>query len=61
MILDDRSRNGVHVNGERVSEADLRDGDTILCGRVTLRFVDAPSNRSTRRTGGFGPPRPDVS
>jgi pSer/pThr/pTyr-binding forkhead associated (FHA) protein len=40
VILDDRSRNGVHVNGERVSESDLRDGDTILCGHVTLRFVE---------------------
>ena len=40
VILDDRSRNGVHVNGARVSEADLHDGDTIACGHVTLRFVE---------------------
>jgi len=40
VILDDRSRNGVHVNGVRVSEADLHDGDTIACGHVTLRFID---------------------
>ena len=40
VILDDRSRNGVYVNGERVSEADLRDGDTIAVGRVQLRFVE---------------------
>ncbi len=40
VILDDRSRNGVHVNGARVSEADLHDGDTIVCGHVTLRFVE---------------------
>jgi pSer/pThr/pTyr-binding forkhead associated (FHA) protein len=40
VILDDRSRNGVHVNGKRVSEADLHDGDTIVCGHVTLRFVE---------------------
>jgi pSer/pThr/pTyr-binding forkhead associated (FHA) protein len=40
LILDDRSRNGVHVNGVRVSESELRDGDTILCGHVTLRFVE---------------------
>ena len=40
VILDDRSRNGVHVNGVRVSEADLRDGDVIVCGHVTLRFVE---------------------
>ena len=40
LILDDRSRNGVHVNGTRVGEAELRDGDTIVVGRVTLRFVE---------------------
>ena len=40
LVLDDRSRNGVHVNGVRVSESELRDGDTILCGHVTLRFVE---------------------
>ena len=40
VILDDRSRNGVHVNGTRVSEADLHDGDTIVCGHVTLRYVE---------------------
>ena len=40
LILDDRSRNGVHVNGQRVGEAALNDGDTIVCGHVTLRFVE---------------------
>lgn len=40
VILDDRSRNGVHVNGQRVSEAVLHDGDTIVCGHVTLRYVE---------------------
>jgi pSer/pThr/pTyr-binding forkhead associated (FHA) protein len=40
VILDDRSRNGVHVNGVRVSEADLHDGDLIACGHVSLRFVE---------------------
>jgi len=40
VILDDRSRNGVHVNGVRVSEADLHDGDTVVCGHVTLRFIE---------------------
>jgi pSer/pThr/pTyr-binding forkhead associated (FHA) protein len=44
VVLDDRSRNGVFVNGERTAEAVLRDGDTIQLGRVTMRFlrVDAP-------------------
>lgn len=40
LILDDRSRNGVHVNGARVSEAELRSGDTIVCGHVTLRYLE---------------------
>jgi pSer/pThr/pTyr-binding forkhead associated (FHA) protein len=40
VILDDRSRNGVHVNGKRVGEAALQDGDTIVVGRVVLRFVE---------------------
>jgi pSer/pThr/pTyr-binding forkhead associated (FHA) protein len=40
MILDDRSLNGVQVNGVRVSEAELKDGDTVLIGHVTLRYVE---------------------
>ena len=40
VILDDRSLNGVHVNGTRVSEAELHDGDTVAFGRVQLRFVE---------------------
>ena len=44
VVLDDRSRNGVFVNGERTAEAVLHDGDTVQLGRVTMRFVrvDAP-------------------
>ena len=38
VILDDRSMNGVWVNGERVSEAALEDGDEIKLGRVPLLF-----------------------
>jgi pSer/pThr/pTyr-binding forkhead associated (FHA) protein len=40
VILDDRSLNGVAVNGTRVGEADLHDGDTVAVGRVQLRFVE---------------------
>jgi pSer/pThr/pTyr-binding forkhead associated (FHA) protein len=40
VILDDRSLNGLRVNGERVNEAVLRDGDVIVLGQITLRFVD---------------------
>jgi pSer/pThr/pTyr-binding forkhead associated (FHA) protein len=38
VILDDRSLNGVFVNGERVAEAVLSDGDGIAIGHVTARY-----------------------
>jgi pSer/pThr/pTyr-binding forkhead associated (FHA) protein len=41
-ILDDRSANGTFVNGRRVTEATLRDGDTIELGGVALVFVEIP-------------------
>lgn len=41
-ILDDRSSNGVFVNGTRVGQADLKHGDVIQLGRVTLRYVEVP-------------------
>ena len=39
VVLDDRSLNGVHVNGERVGQATLRDGDTLAVGDVQMRFL----------------------
>jgi FHA domain/Zinc-ribbon containing domain len=39
-ILDDRSLNGVFVNGERVEWSTLADGDEILVGRHALRFIE---------------------
>ena len=41
VILDDRSMNGVWVNGERITEAVLGDGDEIVLGRAALRFTAA--------------------
>jgi pSer/pThr/pTyr-binding forkhead associated (FHA) protein/predicted RNA-binding Zn-ribbon protein involved in translation (DUF1610 family) len=41
-VLDDRSLNGVFVNGERVEWRVLRDGDEILVGRHQLSFLTAP-------------------
>jgi pSer/pThr/pTyr-binding forkhead associated (FHA) protein/DNA-directed RNA polymerase subunit RPC12/RpoP len=38
-VLDDRSLNGVFVNGERVEWRALSDGDEILVGRYRLTFV----------------------
>ena len=39
-ILDDRSHNGTFVNGTRVSECELRDGDLVRVGNVVLRYLD---------------------
>jgi pSer/pThr/pTyr-binding forkhead associated (FHA) protein len=39
-VLDDRSLNGVRVNGERMSEAPLRDGDALVLGNVAVRYVE---------------------
>lgn len=37
-VLDDRSLNGVFVNGARIEGRTLRDGDEILVGRYRLSF-----------------------
>jgi pSer/pThr/pTyr-binding forkhead associated (FHA) protein len=42
-VLDDRSLNGVFVNGERIEWRTLDDGDEILVGRYRLTFVSVPS------------------
>ncbi len=39
-VLDDRSLNGVFVNGQRVVSQLLADGDEIVIGRYRLRFAD---------------------
>ena len=39
-VLDDRSLNGVFVNGERVVSHVLADGDEVVIGRYRLRFAD---------------------
>ncbi len=41
-VLDDRSLNGVFVNGERVEWSTLADGDEIVIGRHHLHFCDIP-------------------
>ncbi len=39
-VLDDRSSNGTFVNGRRVQQADLSNGDVIVIGRVVLRYLE---------------------
>ena len=38
-ILDDRSLNGLYVNGERVDWHELVDGDHITIGRFDIHFI----------------------
>jgi pSer/pThr/pTyr-binding forkhead associated (FHA) protein len=38
-VLDDRSLNGVFVNGERVEWRALQDGDEIVVGRYRLQYL----------------------
>jgi pSer/pThr/pTyr-binding forkhead associated (FHA) protein/DNA-directed RNA polymerase subunit RPC12/RpoP len=42
-VLDDRSLNGIFVNGERVEWRVLEDGDEIVVGRYRLRFLSVAS------------------
>jgi pSer/pThr/pTyr-binding forkhead associated (FHA) protein len=42
-VLDDRSLNGVYVNGRRVEWSVLSDGDEILVGRHSIWFLDTTS------------------
>lgn len=48
-VLDDRSLNGVYVNGRRVEWSLLSDGDEILVGRHSIWFLD---------TSAVAPPQP---
>src|SRR6202011_1233867 len=41
-LLDDRSLNGVFVNGSRGEGKALQDGDEIIVGRYRLIFVRVP-------------------
>jgi hypothetical protein len=49
-ILDDRSLNGVYVNGEPVDWRRLKDGDEIVIGRHRLEYIDL--NDVSLGTGG---------
>jgi hypothetical protein len=52
-VLDDRSLNGVFLNGERIEWGRLEDGDELIIGRYRLFFLEAtgagarlPANRA---------------
>ena len=49
-VLDDRSLNGVFVNGARVEWQGLQDGDEIVVGRSTIHFVSLKEEDVAGRT-----------
>jgi len=51
-LLDDRSLNGVFVNGTRVDGRTLSDGDEIVVGRYHLLFISVPAFEGEARAGG---------
>jgi pSer/pThr/pTyr-binding forkhead associated (FHA) protein/DNA-directed RNA polymerase subunit RPC12/RpoP len=48
-VLDDRSLNGVFVNGERVEWRVLSDGDEIVVGRYRLHFLEAVAGEASQQ------------
>ena len=49
-VLDDRSLNGIQVNGRRVEWSPLTDGDEIVIGRHVLYFLDTVSQAAPAGT-----------
>jgi pSer/pThr/pTyr-binding forkhead associated (FHA) protein len=49
-VLDDRSLNGISVNGRRVEWSPLVDGDELTIGRHTLFFLDTVSTPTVPRS-----------
>ncbi len=41
-VIDLASRNGTHVNGQRVESAELNDGDTVKAGHTVFRVIAPP-------------------
>jgi len=53
-VLDDRSLNGVYVNGRRVEWSPLADGDEIAVGRHTLHFLATTVGAESAETAPAG-------
>ncbi|MEX2194638.1 MAG: FHA domain-containing protein [Thermoleophilaceae bacterium] len=51
-ILDDRSLNGVFLNGDRVDWHELGDGDEIAIGRFRLYFISLTDDREAEAARG---------
>jgi len=54
-LLDDRSLNGVFVNGARVDGRTLEDGDEIIVGRYRLSFISVLGGAGSEREQSAGP------
>jgi pSer/pThr/pTyr-binding forkhead associated (FHA) protein len=50
-VLDDRSLNGVFVNGQRTVSQTLEDGDEVVIGRYRLRYVDRAATAAPSAAG----------
>jgi pSer/pThr/pTyr-binding forkhead associated (FHA) protein len=48
-VLDDRSLNGIFLNGERTEWAELQDRDELMIGRYHLYFLDTSGEPPSRR------------
>jgi pSer/pThr/pTyr-binding forkhead associated (FHA) protein len=48
-ILDDRSLNGVFVNGERIEMRELEDGDELQVGRYRIYLISLAGERAAGR------------
>jgi pSer/pThr/pTyr-binding forkhead associated (FHA) protein/DNA-directed RNA polymerase subunit RPC12/RpoP len=53
-LLDDRSLNGVFVNGARIDGRVLEDGDEIIVGRYRLSFLRVTADAKTTSSAGPG-------
>ena len=54
-LLDDRSLNGVFVNGSRIDGRALQDGDEIIVGRYRLSFLRLGAEAPVGTDSGSGP------
>jgi FHA domain/Zinc-ribbon containing domain len=60
-VLDDRSLNGVFVNGERIEGRVLKDGDEIVVGRYRLGFLVVEADASKPAQTGADEPSSTAS
>jgi hypothetical protein len=57
-VLDDRSLNGVFLNGQRIDWRELEDGDEIAIGAFRLYFMRVRNRAGVMRRGSAQPATP---